>query len=387
MIYDIYGRVGVIVKYKSYVSIETKAYSITDVGGYVNLYHDFINAASGFIPANMLGVLQSNPNVEYVELDQEVYALAQTIPWGITKINAPTVWNTGNKGAGIKIGVIDTGIDYNHEDLKSNYKGGYNYVAKTSDPKDDHGHGTHVSGTIAALNNDIGVVGVAPEAWIYAIKVLDSNGSGSYSNVISGIEWCINNGMQIMSASLGGGSFSQALKDACDSAWNAGLVFCAAAGNSGGTGCPATGGNVGYPAKYDSVIAIGATDSGDALASFSSRGPEVEVSAPGVAVLSTVPTGTCKMCDPSGYKQANGTSMATPHASGVCALIWKANPSYTNAQVRTCLQTGVLDLGAVGRDSCFGYGRIDANLAVACVAGTPPPPCPLLDCQFVAKTQ
>lgn len=385
MIYDSYGRIGIIVKYKSAPvepSIEMKTSSIIDVGGVVNYYHNFINAASGFIPINMLSVLQTDLNVEYVEIDQIAYALAQTVPWGMSKINAPAVWSAGNKGTGIKIGVIDTGIDYNHPDLAANYKGGYNFVANTADPMDDHGHGTHVSGTIAALDNTIGVIGVAPEAWIYSLKVLNSSGSGSYSAIISAIDWCINNGMKIMNASLGGSSFSQTLKDACDKAWNAGLVFVAAAGNSGGTECPTTGGNVGYPAKFDSVIAVGATDSNDALASFSSRGPEVEISAPGVAILSTVPSGSCTMCDPSGYKQAQGTSMACPHATGVCALIWKANSSMTNVQVRECIGSTAIDLGTAGRDSCFGRGRIDANLAVGCMPG----PAPRYRCDTVTNT-
>lgn len=377
MITDSLGRVGVIIKFKGMpyaTSMRVKEELVKGFRGTTIFAHDFINAVTAFVCKDTIPYMQQDPNIEYVELDQVAYALAQSVPWGMTKINAPAVWNTGNKGAGIKVGIVDTGIDYNHPDLKTNYKGGYNYVNNTPDPWDGNGHGTHVAGIIAAIDNDIGVIGVAPEAWIYAVRVLNDSGSGSYSQVISGIEWCVNNGMQIISMSLGGSGFSQALKDACDAAFNAGLLLIAAAGNSGGSGCPTTGGNVGYPAKFDSVVAVASTDSGDALSSFSSRGPEVYVSAPGSGILSTVPTGSCTHCDPNGYKQLSGTSMACPHTSGAAALIWKQNPSMTNVQVKECLGSTAVDLGTPGRDSCFGRGRINAQAAVSCSGAPPPPP-------------
>ncbi len=377
-------KTRVIVKYRSRKMTKEQSFAITvdaieSMGGEVIRDYHSINAIAADIPTNKIGKLQLDPNVEYIEIDQEVHILgfpspivrtyAEQIPWGISKIKADQVQQSGNTGSQIKVCVIDTGIDYNHEDLKPNYKGGYNFVANTPDPKDDHGHGTHVSGTIAAIrNNEIGVVGVAPEAYIYSCKVLDANGSGSYSNVIAGIQWAIDNKMQVISMSLGGSSSSQALKDACDAAYNSNIVIIAAAGNSG---CGSND-TVSYPAKYDSCIAIAATDSADQKASFSSCGPKVELAAPGVNVLSTVPKGTCKMCDPSGYRQANGTSMATPHVSGTVALILKAHPDWTNVQVRQVLQDSAVDLGNQGRDIYFGYGLVDALKATG--GETPPPP-------------
>jgi subtilisin len=374
--------ISVIIKFKDMVN-QSNIDFIKSQDANIRHIYGTINAIAVTIPKNKIGKIMANPNVEYVEIDQDVQILgfpnalrsaeqrnitatSQSIPWGITKIRAPEVHQTGNKGTGIKVCVIDTGIDYNHEDLSQNYKGGYNFVNNTSNPMDDHGHGTHVSGTIAALDNNIGVIGVAPEAYIYATKVLDKNGSGSYSNVIAGIQWAIDNKMQVISMSLGGSGFSQTMKDACDKAYNSGIVIVAAAGNSG-----SNSDTIGYPAKFDSVIAIGATDSSDNRASFSSVGPSLELSAPGVSTLSTVPKGTCSMCDPSGYRSANGTSMATPHVSGTVALILKAHPNKTNAEIRKMLQETVVDLGKQGRDIYFGYGRIDAKAAVD---QTPPTP-------------
>lgn len=371
------NKVSVIIKYKDTVT-RSLLESVTTLDADIKRVHHSINAVSAIVPKNKIGKIKADPNVEYIEIDQEahilgfaddslyvghkkMYATAQTFPWGVSKIRAPEVWPGGNKGTGIKVCIIDTGIDYNHEDLKDNYKGGYNFINNTNDPKDDHGHGTHVAGTVAALDNDIGVIGVAPEAYIYSLKVLDSNGSGSYSNIISAIDWAINNNMQVISMSLGGSGFSQALKDICDKADNSGIVVVAAAGNNDGDGSQDT---VSYPAKFDSVIAVAATDSNDARASFSSCGPEVELAAPGVNIPSTVPKGTCKLCDPSGYKLLSGTSMATPHVSGTVALVLKAHPEMTNANVRKTLQDTTVDIGQQGRDIFFGYGRIDAKAAV-----------------------
>ena len=361
-------KASVIIKFKNGVT-KVNIDSVTALEADIKHTYPSINAVSAIVPKKRLGNIQADPNVEYVEMDHEarimgfignyVEPMAQTTPWGIQKIRSPEVWPSGNKGTGIKVCVIDTGIDYNHEDLKSNYKGGRNFINNTDNPMDDHGHGTHVSGTIAALDNDVGVIGVAPEASIYSCKVLDKNGSGSYSNIVAAIQWAIDNNMQVISMSLGGSSYSKALEDICNAAYNAGIMIVAAAGNSG-----TDSDTIGYPAKYEACIAIGATDSNDARASFSSVGPKLEVCAPGVGVLSSVPKGTCSMCDPSGYKQANGTSMATPHTAGAVALILKAHPEMTNVNVRKTLSSTAVHLGTPGRNIQYGYGRIDVKAAV-----------------------
>ncbi len=324
-------------------------------GGEIKYVYTLINAISATLPEKAIDAIRRNPNVEYVEIDEKIVACQQTVPWGISKIGATTVHYNGNKGTGIKIAVIDSGIDYGHPDLTGNYKGGYNFVAKNSDPFDDHGHGTHVSGTIAALDNTFGVIGVAPEAEIYAVKVLDGTGSGYNSDVIAGIQWSVNNTMRIANMSLGSKITSRSLKNACDNAYNKGLLLIAAAGNDGNAA--GTGNNVGYPAKYDSVVAVAAIDMNNLRAWFSSTGPDVELSAPGVGVYSTMKGGL--------YGNMSGTSMACPHAVGTAALVMKANPGFTNVQTRIRMQVTADNLGVAGKDNLYGYGLVNAIKATA----------------------
>ncbi len=309
------------------------------------------------VPVTALNGLLLNPNVVGVEFDAEVQLLgkpapsqpAQQLPWGVDRIDADLAVP---KGAGVKVCVVDTGIDKDHPDLQANIVGGRNFVAKglTLDPAkwdDDNGHGTHVAGTVAALDNTIGVVGVAPQASLLAAKVLNRQGSGYLSDVMAGVDYCVQSGAKVVSMSLGSNSDVQAFHSAVDAAYASGVLLVAAAGND-------YGGAVSYPAAYDSVVAVSATDSADNLASFSNVGPQVELAAPGVSVLSTYKDG--------GYATLSGTSMATPHVSGVAALAWEANPLMSNAQVRALLQTTADDLGAAGRDNLFGYGLVDAEL-------------------------
>jgi subtilisin family serine protease len=262
------------------------------------------------------------------------------IPWGVSRVNAYNAWNY-TQGDGVKVGVIDTGIDYNHPDLKPNYAGGYNIVKQNNDPMDDHGHGTHVAGTIAAVRDLKGVVGVAPKVKLYAVKVLDSNGSGQYSWIIDGIQWAVNNKMNVINMSLGGPSGSDALKAAIDAAYKAGVVIVCAAGNDSGP--------VNYPAKYDSAIAVSASDSSDKLASFSSRGAEIDFIAPGVSIYSTYKGGV--------YKTLSGTSMASPHMAGLAALVVGYGIKEP-AKVVEVLKKSASSLGLKPEEE--GYGLVDA---------------------------
>ncbi len=311
------------------------------------------------VPITALNGLLLNPNVVGVEYDAEVQALGkgkpapsqpvQQLPWGVDRVDADLVNGTG---ADVTVCVVDTGIDKDHPDLQANIVGGKNFAAKGAavDPTqwdDDNGHGTHVAGTIAALDNSVGVVGVAPQASLLAAKVLDRRGSGYLSDVVAGVDYCVQSGADVVSMSLGTSSDVQTMHDAVDAAYAAGVLLVAAAGND-------YGGAVSYPAAYDSVIAVSATDSSDNLASFSSVGPEVELAAPGVSVLSTYKGGS--------YATLSGTSMATPHVSGVVALAIQANPLLSNAEVRALLQNTADDLGAAGKDNWFGYGLVDAEL-------------------------
>jgi subtilisin len=215
--------------------------------------------------------------------------------------------------------------------------------------------------------NGAGVVGVAPQASLYAAKVLDKNGSGQFSWVIAGIDWCIQHRMHIISMSLGGGSAPTALETICNTAWSKGVLIVAAAGNSqGGNPVPPAASNVGYPGKYRNVIAVSAIDSTNVIAPFSSRGPEVDLCAPGVNILSTIPNGQ--------YGTMSGTSMACPHVSGVAALTWGAHRFSNNEQIWNLLASTVDNIGVPGWDLLYGYGRVNADAASGALL--PPPAIP-----------
>ena len=293
--------------------------------------------------------LSKNPNILSIEPEAVFTINEDTIEWGIAKVEAPKAWAQNYTGAGIKVGIIDTGIAL-HNDL--NIVGGANFVDTANSYYDDNGHGTHVAGTVAALDNGFGVIGVAPGALLYAIKVLNSSGSGYLSDIIEGIDFAIDEQLDIINMSLGTSTDSPALHTAVDTAYNAGILVVASAGNSGKRSISQD--NVGYPAKYESVIAVAATDINNNRASFSSTGPAVEVAAPGVSVRSTYLNG--------GYATMSGTSMAAPHVSGHLALMLEAFPGKTVSEIRTLLQYYVLDLGTVGRDWAYGYGLIQSFL-------------------------
>ena len=324
--------------------------------GEIHYTYHLIPAIAATIPEAAIEALQRNPNVTVIEPDVEVYALDAELDeaWGVKHIGAGTVHDSENEGYGIKVAVLDTGIDYTHPDLDANYKGGWDFVNGDSDPMDDNGHGTHVAGTVAAEDDGSGVVGVAPGASLYALKVLDETGSGYFSAVVAALEWCVESGVQITNNSYGSSQDpGELVKEAFDNAYAAGVLNVASAGNSGNP--PGRGDNISYPAHWDSVIAVAATDQDDSRARWSSTGPSLELSAPGVAINSTLPGG--------GYGEKSGTSMASPHVAGTAALVWAADSSLTNEQVRVRLQDTADDLGALGWDSKYGYGLVDADEA------------------------
>lgn len=367
--------------------IQPNANLITAQGGEVKFQYTIIPAIACNLPTQAITALAKNPHIAYIEQDIEVFALADELDnsWGVKRIGAGTVHASGNRGDEIKVAILDTGINYKHEELKytilpdgksRGYQGGCDYVNNDNDPWDDNGHGTHCAGIIAAADDDNNVlVGVAPNAHLYSVKVLDSQGSGLLSTVILGIQWAVDHEMQVISMSLGASSDAEGLQDACDNAVKEGIVVVAAAGNSG----PARGrtiSTVGYPAKYPSVIAVGATTSTNALASYSSTGPEVELVAPGSYILSTY-------IDVSPNDNRNidtltmsGTSMACPHVAGTAALIlntdektWSplgytdGNGIWSSAEVRKVLIMTADDLGTSGKDNLYGYGLVDADEA------------------------
>lgn len=317
--------------------------------GTIQHVHREISAVTADLPEFIVEKMGRDPRIAYIEPDYRVSALGETIPWGVSRIGAPTV-HTSVNGDGVRIAVLDTGIDYTHPDLDENYRGGYDFVGHDADPMDDNGHGTHCAGIIAAEDDGSGIVGVAPGAEVYAVKVLDNSGGGYISDVVAGIEWAIENDMQVISMSLGGNSDSYAFRSACDAAYEAGVLVVAAAGNDGRYS--GYGDTVDYPARYDSVVAVAATDQSDRRPSWSSTGPDVELAAPGVNIYSTYP---------GGYRTTSGTSMACPHVSGVAALLMEAHPGWGNAQVREHLAETADELG---RSTWYGNGLVNAVEAV-----------------------
>jgi subtilisin family serine protease len=275
------------------------------------------------------------------EIRAEVDPAVKEIPWGVKRVNAAAAWDY-TEGQGVKVAVIDTGIDYTHPDLAPVYKGGYNAVTGGTDPKDDQGHGTHVSGTVAAARDLKGVVGVAPKVELYVVKVLDKNGSGQYSWIVDGIEWAIKNNIKVINMSLGGRTGTDALAQVMKKAKEAGIAVVCAAGNDSGA--------VNFPAKYPEAIAVSASDSSDKLASFSSKGPEIVVIAPGVSVYSTKKGG--------GYTSMSGTSMASPHVAGLAALAVGAGAD-TPDKVRAALKNAATPLPGL-KPTDQGAGMVDS---------------------------
>ena len=267
-----------------------------------------------------------------------VYIGAEQTPWGVQRIGTSSY-----TGYGVKVAVMDSGIDYTHPDL--NVSGGINFVDSNSNYYDGDGHGTHVAGTIAAQKNGIGVIGVAPYVKLYAVKILDDNGDGYISDSIKGFEWCINNGIRVINVSAGfpknaiSNTLLQQLENVIARAYNQGIVIVCSAGNNYG--------DVEYPAALPEVIAVSATDDNDNLADFSSRGPEVDIAAPGVEILSTVP---------GGYDSYDGTSMAAPHVTGAVALLIQKNPNLNANQIREKLKNTGVKLSLP--DTYFGSGGL-----------------------------
>ena len=329
---------------------------ITGLGGEVITTYRIIPGLAARVPTGALDELRKNPAIAYIEPDAVVYALEQRVPWGISRIGAPSAWSFST-GGDVKVAILDTGVQHDHPDLAANVKGGISVVGDenstdNADWNDGHGHGTHVAGIVAAVNNDVGVVGSAPAAWLYGVKVLSDSGEGPVSDVIEGIDWSVQNGMQVLNLSLGTDVHVSAFEDACDQACEAGLLLVAAAGNKKEAEPP----YLSYPAAYDSVIAVASTNSNDQAPSSSNSGSFVELAAPGVSIYSTYKGST--------YATFSGTSMAAPHVSGTAALVWARKPSLANVQVRSILQQTAEDLGPTGRDTVYGYGLVRADEAV-----------------------
>ena len=482
--------------------------SLQKIGAQFHYTFDNLNSFVVTVPGQALKGLANNPNVMDIEEDVPRYPIAaertanlvaqadtvdpngQTIPWGIDAVQARDIWDTnrdGNfdagatTGNGITVCIIDTGYYNEHEDLVGVP---YDGIAQLDPPftLDGYGHGTHVAGTIAAQNNSFGVVGVSPSVDLYIIKYFGTDGLATMaSDLIAATNTCANNGAKVISMSLGGPSASRREERNFNTLYSSGILSIAAAGNDGNTAYS-------YPASYSSVVSVAAVDEALAIADFSQQNDQVEIAAPGVAVLSTLPyidtnslivdgtgyqanhidysglgtasgalvdgglctapgswSGAVVLCQrgdisfaekmlnaaagggvaaviynnepgnflgtmepdttpiiglsisqedgqflvtnklgavanvtsehdwpASGYEAWNGTSMATPHVSAVAALLWSANPTATNAEIRDAMNATAYELGAPGRDVTFGYGLVQAADAMDYLGGGTP---------------
>ncbi|HZF55670.1 MAG TPA: S8 family serine peptidase [Polyangiaceae bacterium] len=459
------GQERFIVKFKDY---SKRGAALQAAGAQTALELPDHASVAAYMPAAAAQGLANNPNVELVEVDAIREPYAQTTPYGIGHVQANDPVFANASGA-VKVCIIDSGLHTGHADLQGLPITGQSGTAWN---QDGCGHGTHVAGTIAAVNNTSGVVGVAPNAVsLHIVRVFGNDCAWTYaSGLVAALDECKKAGAKVVSMSLGGTTKSVTEDSAFATAYNAGVLSIAAAGNAGTT-------QVSYPAGYASVVSVAATDSNKALGTFSQRNADVEIAAPGVAVLSSVPWSTPSvtvgssstggallefsaeknvsgalvdggLCDSvgawsgkvvlcqrgtisfadkannvkagggvaaliynnapgsfagtlgsastivalalsqedgkallgsvgqtasvsavktvpgTGYEAWDGTSMATPHVSGVAALVWSFNTAWTNAQIRTALTATAQDLGTAGRDTSFGYGLVQAKAAL-----------------------
>ena len=272
--------------------------------------------------------------------------------WGLNKVRAPEAWALST-GQGVLIAVLDTGTDYIHPDLSGKVRTDidWDFVNNDDNARDDHGHGTHVSGiAAAATNNSIGVAGLGWDASILPLKVLDSRGQGTTAELIPAIYRAADRGARVINMSLGGlYSCPSNLQAAVDSAYSRGVLLVAAAGNNGANLTVA-------PANCAHVLGVAATNSSDTRADFSNYGDHVSVAAPGTSIYSTLRGG--------GYGYMDGTSMATPFVAGLAALVYARFPTYTPNQAASAILDNAQDLGSTGWDADYGCGRIDAFRAL-----------------------
>lgn len=358
-----------IVVFKEGVAPAAKETALREVGGRHLKSLKLVNAAAAELTPASSAALAARPNVLRITddgtaqehavdtpqasearsklLERRERPTTQTVPWGINRIRAPEAWSI-SKGRGVKVAVLDSGIDLSHPDLR--VVGGVNQVEGARSYDDDRGHGTHVAGIIAALDNRYGVVGAGPSIELYAVKVLDKRGRGWWSDIFAGLDWCVDNGMQVANMSFGSTQYDQTYEEVVYRSYKAGVVLVASAGNNG----PSPD-SVQYPARYPGVMAVSALDSSDRIASWSSIGSQIDLIAPGVDVLSTY-TGPK-------YTTLSGTSMAAPHVSGVAALRLGIDSNKSPDHITAVLKDNATKLPGLAVDQ-QGAGLVDGYKVV-----------------------
>jgi serine protease len=382
----------IIVKFKNGITKDTvksinSAYGLSTISKSPHSGFHKLRIPNGKTVFEMVEKLCNNPFVEYAEPNY-IAKIAMTpndpyfdYQWHLLGlddggIGMESAWDIAT-GSSVTVAVIDTGITAGTDLADTCFVSGYDFVNDDNDPSDDNGHGTHVAGTVAqSTNNNLGVCGVAFDACLMPVKVLDQDGYGTYTDIIDGINFAVNNGADIISMSLEGSAHSQGLEDACENAYNNGVTCVAASGNSGQNG-------VAYPAAYDDyVIAVGATRYDKTRAYYSNYGSSLDVVAPGGDIYvdqngDEYADGVLQQTfDPDwGYFFWQGTSMATPHVSGVAALLYSNGVTTPNG-IRDALESTAYDLGSTGWDMYYGYGLINAYDALTYNTTNNPPDTP-----------
>lgn len=366
-VYTTGGEARIVVKRRS---ATPKAYAgLKRIRAIAPLRVEILGVPVGRLDA-ALATLRQDPAVSYAEPAQRVRASSDfrrtddplfERQYAPQRVQAPAAWPQ-SKGAGVTVAVVDTGVDLGHPEFAGRLAAGYNVVAPGAPARDDNGHGTHVAGIVAAAQgNGAGIVGIAPEATIMPIKVLEADGSGSDAGVAEGMVWAVDHGAQVLNLSLGGPGEAEVLREAVAYALARGVAVVAAMGNNGSDEqC--------FPAGYPGVIAVGATDEQDRVAGFSQYGDWISVTAPGVAVLSTFPTYEVVLNHygfAREYAALDGTSQATPQVAGVAALVLARQRGLAPARLKALLEASSDRLpGQGGFDPHLGHGRINALRAV-----------------------
>jgi subtilisin family serine protease len=315
-------------------------------------------------------VLDAQPNFVYrAELYPNDVRIGEL--WALPRIHAPEAWDVTTGSRDVVVAVVDTGVQADHPDLSANIvPGGKDFYSDDDDPQDEHGHGTHVAGTIGARGNDLlGVAGINWSVGLLPVRVLGPTGSGSTSTIAEGFAYAAAQGARVVNASLGGAGYDPALEAVINAAPN--TLFVVAAGNGGADhfGDDNDAGSAVYPCNFPeaNVVCVAATDATDTRATFSNFGTtSVDLAAPGVSILSTWPG--------SDYNVLSGTSMATPHVAGAAALLWSRNPSLTVAEVKAALLATVDPLGL----PLVSAGRLNVQRALAAVGPVVTPPMPVV---------
>ena len=338
---------------------------VSDNNAHILYRYDSINGVAISMPNGAIDKLKELKNVKSIEKDIMFHA---TLDRATAIMGAPQVWDMGYTGKGVKVALVDTGIDTSHPDLKGKVVEWKDFVNGKDKPYDDYGHGTHCAGIIGGTGkaSDGKYKGVAPDVQFIGVKVLNDKGAGDLATIIKGIDYAANSDANIISMSLGSEQHSDAVCDAVNHAVQKGKIVVVAAGNSG-----PDSGTIGCPSDDPYVITVGATDKTDKIASFSSRGPcndgcqKPDVCAPGVNIISCRAYGTNeKKAIDTYYLAESGTSMATPMVSGCCAIMVQKDPNMTLKQAKSILEKTARQLGSKVPNANYGYGRVSIKNAI-----------------------